>query len=388
MTNSGKVVAFIVAIAVGFVYICRAIPQIESQPMTAETEIGESPEELIAAGKKIFMSDRSQCLTCHSLGEDPKARCPNQEGLGERAATRKEGLSAAEFLVESVYDPNAFIAPGYPANQMTPVNKPPIALSHDQILAVLSYLNSLGGQTDGAFVDALKSAQGPWRKGLKKPGEFEEKERLPVLAGDARQGWEVFQKQSCIQCHRVGKDGRDVGPELTAIGATQTARYLLESMLEPSAVIVKGYRETIVVWKDEDKMDLRGTVVAWLPDKEHPRRLKLAVLENDETKEHGVDLGQVVAVGDVTVGIEFGEDWEDFISICGEYVSGDSENGITLKVLKDGEWVTREMPAEGERIAFANLAMSPMPANLADLLRPREVYDLVAFLSSQKGGKP
>ena len=180
--------------------------------MATETEIGETPEELIAAGKTIFMSDRAQCLTCHSLGEDPKARCPNQEGVGERAATRKAGLSAAEFLVESVYDPNAFIAPGYPAKQMTPVNKPPIALSHDEILAILSYLNTLGGQTDAEFVDALKNAQSPWRKGLKKPGEFEEEERLPILPGDARRGGRSSRSSRVFSATASGKRDATWGP--------------------------------------------------------------------------------------------------------------------------------------------------------------------------------
>lgn len=383
MSNSGKLVAFIVAIAGGFVYICRAIPQIDSQPMATETEIGETPEELIAAGKTIFMSDRAQCLTCHSLGEDPKARCPNQEGVGERAATRKAGLSAAEFLVESLYDPNAFIAPGYPAKQMTPVNKPPIALSHDEILAILSYLNTLGGQTDAEFVDALKNAQSPWRKGLKKPGEFEEQERLPILRGDARRGWEVFQKQSCIQCHRIGEEGRDVGPELTTIGASQTTQYLLESMLTPSAVIVKGYTETVVIWEDEDEVPTRGTAVAWTPNKDHPTKVTLAILEGDETVEREVDLADAAYVGDTIVGVEVDDEFE---AICGEYVEGDKEVGVTLRVLVKGEWVQKRIPPE--QIEFVNAPMSPMPANFADLVKPREVYDLIAFLSSQKGGKP
>ncbi len=383
MTNSGKLVAFIVVIAGGFVYICRAIPQIESQPAAVETEIGDSPAELVVAGKRIFMSDRSQCLTCHSLGEDPKARCPNQEDLGERAAKQKAGLSAAEYLVESVYDPNASIVSGYPANQMTPVNKPPIALSHDEILAVLAYLNTMGGQTDAEFVDALKSAQDPWRKGLLKPGLGQEQEQLPILAGDARRGWEVFQKQSCIQCHRVAGEGRDVGPELTAIGASQTAHYMLESVLDPSAVIVKGYSETIIVWEDEDEVALRGTAIAWIPNKEHPTGIKLAVLESDETLEREVDLAEAAYVGNTIVGVEIDDEFE---ALCGEYIEGDKETGVKLAFLENGRWVEKRVPPE--QIEFVNLPMSPMPANFAELVTPREVYDLLAYLVAQKGGKP
>ncbi len=382
MTNSGKLVAFIVAIAGGFVYICHAIPQVKSQPGAVQIEVGDSPEELVAAGKIVFMSDRAQCLTCHSLGEDPKARCPNQEDLGERAGKQKAGLSAAEYLVESLYDPNAFIVSGYPANQMTPVNKPPIALSHDEILAILAYLNTLGGETDAEFVDALRMVQGPWRKGLLQPGVFDEQEQLPILTGDARRGRKVFDKQSCIQCHRIGKEGRDVGPELTAIGASQTAHYMLESVLTPSAVIVKGYTETIVVWEDEDDVPTRGTAVAWTPNKDHPTMVKLAILEGDETVEREVDLADAAYVGNTVVGVEVDDEFE---AVCGEYVEGDKETGITLKVLLEGQWVQKQIPPE--QIEFVNLPMSPMPANFAELVTPREVYDLIAYLVAQKGDK-
>jgi putative heme-binding domain-containing protein len=382
MTNTRNLIAFIVIISAAFVYICYAIPQVEGRPAAAETEIGDSPEELVVAGKRIFMSDRSQCLTCHSLGEDSKARCPNQEGIGERAAKQKGNLSPAEYLVESVYDPNAFIVSGYPANQMTPVNKPPIALSHDEILALLAYLNTMGSKTDAEFLDALKKAQDPWRKGLREPGVVEEQEQLPILAGDVQRGWEVFQKQSCIQCHRVAGEGREVGPELTAIGASQTAAYMLESVLDPSAVIVKGYLETIIIWEDEDEEPLRGTAIAWIPNKEHPTGIKLAVLESDKTLEREVDLAEAAYVGDTIVGVEIDEEFE---AVCGEYVEGEKDTGVTLRILQKGQWVERRIPAE--QIEFVSLPMSPMPANFAELVTPRDVYDLLAYLLAQKGDK-
>ena len=409
MTDTTKLVAFIIVITAAFVYICRAIPQIKSEPVNVETEIGDSPEELVAAGKRIFMSDRAQCLTCHSLGEDPKARCPNQEGLGERAADRTSGLSAAEYMVQSVYDPNAYIVSGYPAKQMTPVNKPPIALSHDEILAVLAFLNTLGGQTDADFVEALREAQEPWRKGLLQPGEGEQQDRLPVLAGDSRHGREVFDEQGCIRCHRLENKGQDIGPELTAIGASQTSAYILESILESSAVIVKGYKRTIVFWKDEDLMTLSGTLLEWVPDKEHPTTLRLAVQEDDaeddwdfEDEDNGeaeepdsetaleigetvvkeIDLNEVAYVGDTIVGVKINGKPS---SLLGEYVAGDKDSGLTLAILENGRWVERHVPPE--QIRFLNLPTSPMPSNFAELLTPREVYDIIAYLLTQKGGQ-
>jgi putative heme-binding domain-containing protein len=51
-----------------------------------------------------------------------------------------------------------------------------------------------------------------------------------------------------------------VGPELTAVGRRASAEQLLESIVEPSRVIAKGY-ETVVVETDDGRI-LSGTFVA------------------------------------------------------------------------------------------------------------------------------
>jgi hypothetical protein len=118
----------------------------------------------------------------------------------------------------------------------------------------------------------------------------------------------------------------------------------------------------------------------WLPEKERPQRLRLGVLVGEETEEREVDLSEAAYVGDTVVGIE--RDGQ-FQSLCGEYVSGDEDSGITLAILEDGLWV--EQHFEPEVIDFVNPAMSPMPENFAEEMTPREVFDLVAYLLSQKG---
>lgn len=381
MTTARKLILFILAIAAGFVYICNVIPQIESEPIVEEAVIGASPEELVAAGERIFLSDRAQCLTCHSLGEDPKARCPNQEGIGQRAPQRKPGTSTAGYLVESVYNPNAYIVSGYPKNQMRPVNKPPIALSHDEILAVIAYLNTLGGNADANFLEQVRKAQEPWRQGLLKPEEGGDEFKPPVFPGDVNRGREIF-RQQCIKCHRVGTEGREIGPELTKIGASQTADYVLESILDPNAVIVRGYKETIVIWKQQGRPSDRGAAAAWLPNQDHPRTLRLSVLEGEEPEEREIDLTQVAYVGDTIVVVKING---EFKPLCGEYISGDEKTGITLAFLEEGRWVKRQIPPE--TIDLVNPAMSPMPTNFAELMMPREIYSLVAYLLMQKGGE-
>ena len=62
--------------------------------------------------------------------------------------------------------------------------------------------------------------------------------------GDAERGREVFARLGCTACHRVG-DGAPsastgVGPDLTDAGEHHPAGYLLESVINPNAVIVEG----------------------------------------------------------------------------------------------------------------------------------------------------
>src|SRR5262249_13179498 len=62
--------------------------------------------------------------------------------------------------------------------------------------------------------------------------------------GDAARGREVFRRLACYACHRVpGHDfppSSGIGPDLTGVGGHHPAGYLLESILNPNAVIVEG----------------------------------------------------------------------------------------------------------------------------------------------------
>ena len=73
---------------------------------------------------------------------------------------------------------------------------------------------------------------------------------LQYPEGDWEEGFYVFEEMKCFQCHLIEGAEFDpgvlteedlkggVGPELTDIGAVQTYEYLLESVLNPSAVVL------------------------------------------------------------------------------------------------------------------------------------------------------
>jgi cytochrome c2 len=62
--------------------------------------------------------------------------------------------------------------------------------------------------------------------------------------GDAARGREVFVRLGCFACHEVSGEkvpaSSGVGPELSDVGRHHPAGYILESILNPNAVVVKG----------------------------------------------------------------------------------------------------------------------------------------------------
>jgi mono/diheme cytochrome c family protein len=246
-----RVAAFVLVILLSFVYVGYTITRVSGRQGGMEAALVEvSPE----AGQKIFWG-KGKCSTCHAIGSEGSGiRCPNQGVLlpkfpfpiFERAATRVKGKSAVEYLVESVYNPSAYVVEGYQDGVMPHVKKPPISLTDDEIRAVLLYLISLSREVDGEILTALSRAQQPY-----KAGQIQVKEALAkfqVPEGDQEEGRETFIAMKCYTCHKiegekfpvVKADEGGVGPDLTGIGGVQTPLYLFESILNPNAVVVQG----------------------------------------------------------------------------------------------------------------------------------------------------
>ncbi len=84
----------------------------------------------------------------------------------------------------------------------------------------------------------------PANQRVKRLGSVVRAEQILSLAGDAARGKQVFFETagvSCKNCHRIHKDGKEVGPELTTIGKKLTRAQVLESILEPSRLIEPKY---------------------------------------------------------------------------------------------------------------------------------------------------
>ncbi len=87
-------------------------------------------------------------------------------------------------------------------------------------------------------------------------------DELMKLSGDPAHGKTVYltQTATCTACHRIGDQGRDVGPDLTKIGAKYDRRAMFDQILNPSASILSGYEAYLIETKDGDSFT--GFIVA------------------------------------------------------------------------------------------------------------------------------
>jgi hypothetical protein len=139
-------IGLLVVATTGFyTYVGQMVPQKEVQPpqeIALKSDL--TTAEMVKIGREI-MEGKGLCLTCHTIGKTTGPyRFPDLAGVDQRAPTRVPGLNDVEYFAQSIYDPTAYIVPGFPP-AMPPINKPPIGLTDDEILCVIAYLQTLGG---------------------------------------------------------------------------------------------------------------------------------------------------------------------------------------------------------------------------------------------------
>jgi quinoprotein glucose dehydrogenase len=88
-----------------------------------------------------------------------------------------------------------------------------------------------------------------------------------LFGGEAASGGKIFfdrPEVQCVRCHKVGKQGGDVGPDLTHVGGQKDRRYLLESVILPNKQIAPGFESVMVVLKNGDSF--AGVLKSETPD--------------------------------------------------------------------------------------------------------------------------
>ena len=155
-----KIAALAVATTGFYTYVGQLVPQKEVHPPEEVVLTKDmKPEEMQTVGRQI-MEGKGLCFTCHTVGKTSGPfRFPDLGGIGTRAGTRIPGMSDVEYLAQSLYEPEKYIVPGFNPG-MPVISKPPIGLTDEEILAVIAYLQSLGGTTTVTMQTQL-----PWQNG-------------------------------------------------------------------------------------------------------------------------------------------------------------------------------------------------------------------------------
>jgi len=246
-----KVFLFMLLVLGAFLWVGQAITAMTGGARKAGGVVEVSPE----GGESIFWG-KGRCYTCHSIGGQGSAvRGPNQGQFGEkfplpigaraveRAKERSEetgeDYTATDYLVESLARPDAYVVEGY-KNEMAIVYAPPISLSLNDVKAVISYLQTQGGDLD------LES--------IEQPSEIAAKYYARISAagaaggGDPGAGEEVF-ADNCGECHQIRGEGGDIGPPLDGI-SDKGLKFISDSILRPAKKITEGYETYRAVDKE------------------------------------------------------------------------------------------------------------------------------------------
>ncbi len=122
----------------------KTITLVSRQSLTlsySDASLGNDP----AAGKKLYyetsLGTNAGCRICHSLEPSQTLVGPSFAGLAERAAGRIPGMSAEEYIRQSILEPDAYVVEGFPKGQMIP-NLGEI-LTDQQISDLIAFIMSL-----------------------------------------------------------------------------------------------------------------------------------------------------------------------------------------------------------------------------------------------------
>jgi len=160
----------------------------EKNPLDSETDI--------AIGRQLFLG---RCGLCHG-----------RDGEGGRGAA----LNTGQFRHGSS-DREMFMTI---RNGIANTEMPGTFLTDPEVWRLVAYVQRLG------------ATRAPEEKAF----------------GDPPAGRAVYQAQGCAACHRIDGDGGDIGPDLSAVGAQSSLRYLSDSIVNPSAYIALSYRSVTV----------------------------------------------------------------------------------------------------------------------------------------------
>src|SRR5947208_10324469 len=236
-----KVVAIVLGTLALYTLIANKIPQVQSEvPQTLTLGANVTPEQLVAAGEKVF-NGIGGCTTCHWLGVRAPNLVTDEKGtgpIGARCGKREPGKSCKQYLYESLDNPTAFVAPGY--QPIMPVMTK--QLSPPQVWSVIAFLESQGGTVDvtASDIPATSTTSTPSTPSTTSTGNGA---GGAAFAGGSTDPKAIIQAAGCLACHKLDGQGQLIAPDLTHVGSRRDAESIRKKVLDPASSIAKGYEK-------------------------------------------------------------------------------------------------------------------------------------------------
>ena len=247
MRTFASVVAFsLLVIAFFAAYSSYGIPQIKPAPPPVEEKLdlaAMTMEQFVALGKRIY-EGKGTCTLCHNPlgGRAPLLDEAVAAAEARLADARYEGEAgdAADYLYESMAAPSAYVVAGFgKAGSGDTVSPMPnmlagrIGLTGAEVKAVIAYLQDLAG--------AEVTVEIPSEPVAEETAPAEGGQRPPFATPE-----DAIAEFACGACHKVAGEEGELGPDLTAIGATRDKDYLRRSILDPNADIAEGFERELM----------------------------------------------------------------------------------------------------------------------------------------------
>jgi putative heme-binding domain-containing protein len=205
----------------------------------------------ITAGGGTF---RDHCGACHIVEKGISTHHgPNLYNFGKLAGRRKPGMSAARYVLESVLDPEAFVASenrrGMPRNLAS-------ALSPDELRNVVAYVVSRGAAPD---YDELRRLEIPDMR----HASAKRTVRLDAMELAERA---LRQQGQCLQCHSLYRNAEYTvfAPSLFGVGLSDVEQ-VRESITDPNKLVSPVHHEVNVYLADGRVVS--GTLISRTADR-------------------------------------------------------------------------------------------------------------------------
>lgn len=124
--------------------------------------------------------------------------------------------------------------------------------SKDAAMLALRHMYSVG-RSDAELSDVLGRLAGIDAN----PQPLDKQQVAAIVArvaaeGDAARGEQVFRRAdlSCMKCHALSKAGGQVGPDLSALGASSPVDYIVNSISDPDQQIKEAFTTQVVITVD------------------------------------------------------------------------------------------------------------------------------------------